>query len=80
MNYLPLFVRLKGEPCLVVGGGEVAARKVEMLLRAGARVHVVAPRLCSALADSVQAGTVAWSAKAFTENDVAAFRLAIGEY
>ena len=78
MNYLPLFVRLKGEPCLVVGGGEVAARKVEMLLRAGARVHVVAPRLCSALADSVQAGTVAWSAKAFTENDVAAFRLAIG--
>jgi uroporphyrin-III C-methyltransferase / precorrin-2 dehydrogenase / sirohydrochlorin ferrochelatase len=45
MDYLPLFVRLGGARALVVGGGAVAARKVEWLLKAGARVTVVAPWL-----------------------------------
>jgi len=49
MNYFPLFTRLKGVHCLVVGGGEVAARKIRLLLRAGARVTVNAPLLCSEL-------------------------------
>ena len=39
MAYYPLFLELKGRPCLVVGGGQVAARKVEGLLAAGARCH-----------------------------------------
>ena len=34
MEYFPIFLRLAGEPVLVVGGGEVAARKVDLLLRA----------------------------------------------
>lgn len=45
MDYLPLFLRLGGARALVVGGGAVAARKVEWLLKAGARVTVVAPAL-----------------------------------
>ena len=45
MDYLPLFYRIQDRPCLVVGGGEVAARKVSMLLRAGGRVSVVAPAI-----------------------------------
>jgi uroporphyrin-III C-methyltransferase/precorrin-2 dehydrogenase/sirohydrochlorin ferrochelatase len=49
MNYLPVFFRLEGRDCLVVGGGKVAARKVAMLRRAGARISVVAPRLCDEL-------------------------------
>ncbi len=39
----PAYLVLDGRPCLVVGGGEVAWRKIEALLRAGARVSVVAP-------------------------------------
>jgi len=46
----PLFADLRGRPVLVVGGGAVAARKVEPLLAAGARVRVGAPALASALA------------------------------
>ncbi|MCG8537182.1 MAG: NAD(P)-dependent oxidoreductase, partial [Pseudomonadales bacterium] len=42
MDYLPLFHDLKGQRCLVVGGGEVGTRKAAMLLRAGAHIRVVA--------------------------------------
>lgn len=77
MDYLPIFVRLKGEPCLVVGGGDVAARKAGMLLRAKARVTIVAPSLCAALAESAQSGAVCWLAKDFADTDMAGFRLAI---
>jgi siroheme synthase-like protein len=45
MAYYPIFLELKGRPCLVVGGGRVAARKAEGLLAAGARVTVVSPAL-----------------------------------
>jgi uroporphyrin-III C-methyltransferase/precorrin-2 dehydrogenase/sirohydrochlorin ferrochelatase len=45
MDYLPIFIQLRGEPTVVVGGGQVALRKVELLLKAGARITVIAPRL-----------------------------------
>lgn len=43
MDYLPLFHDLRGRPCLVVGGGEIALRKLRPLLEAGALVRLVAP-------------------------------------
>ncbi|MGB4910927.1 MAG: siroheme synthase CysG [Candidatus Dechloromonas phosphoritropha] len=45
MDYLPAFHDIRGRLCLVVGGGEVAARKGGVLLEAGARVRVVAPEI-----------------------------------
>lgn len=42
MDYFPLFVELKDKPCLVVGGGEIALRKVNALLSAKASIEVVA--------------------------------------
>lgn len=41
----PIFLRLAGKPVLLVGGGRVAASKLEGLLRAGAQVTVVAPEI-----------------------------------
>lgn len=49
MDFLPVFLDIKNKTCLVVGGGEVAARKAMMLLRAGAQVSVVSPELNSTL-------------------------------
>jgi len=58
MKYFPVFLRLESKPCLVVGGGDVAHRKVELLLRAGAAVTVVAPKLCPQLAAMAKAGAI----------------------
>ena len=43
MDFLPIFLSLKKRPCTVIGGGEVASRKVTLLLEAGAQVTVYAP-------------------------------------
>lgn len=45
MDYFPIFVKLKDQACLVVGGGEVAARKIELLARAGAKITVIADKI-----------------------------------
>jgi uroporphyrin-III C-methyltransferase/precorrin-2 dehydrogenase/sirohydrochlorin ferrochelatase len=49
VDQLPVFLDLHGRVVLLVGGGEVAARKAQLLLAAGARLRVVAPELCTAL-------------------------------
>ncbi len=50
MDYLPIFYQIKQRNCLVVGGGAVAARKVNLLRKAGAEVTVVSPEICDELA------------------------------
>ena len=58
MDYLPVFLELRGQPVLLVGGGPVAARKAALLQAAGARLKVVAPERCAELAElCAQPGT-----------------------
>tara|TARA_Y100001935_G_C17271080_1_gene491989 strand:+ start:13 stop:1452 length:1440 start_codon:yes stop_codon:yes gene_type:complete len=49
MQHLPIFFEIKQQLCLVIGGGEVASRKVSLLLRAQARVRVISPKICESL-------------------------------
>lgn len=51
MDYLPIFLDVKGKKCLVVGGGEVSFRKATFLLQAGALVTIVSPELASSFAN-----------------------------
>ena len=62
MDYLPLFVELKQRPVLLVGGGHVAARKAVLLLKAGARLRVIAPQLCDELHLAYQQNQIEWIA------------------
>ena len=65
MQLYPLFADLTDRPVLVVGGGDVAARKATMLLRAGARVTVGAPMLGPELRALAQQGRVTFRAGAY---------------
>lgn len=67
MEFLPVFLDIKNRPCTVVGGGSVAARKAALLMRAGARVTVVALELGEALGDLVAEGKVRYIAGGFSD-------------
>lgn len=49
MEYFPLFLKLQQRSCLVIGGGEVATRKISSLLKSGAEVQAIAADFCSEL-------------------------------
>nr|WP_203582768.1 MULTISPECIES: siroheme synthase CysG [Serratia] len=65
VDYLPIFADLKQRPVLVVGGGDVAARKVSLLQRAGAEIRIVAQSLSPELEQQRQQGRVLWLGKTF---------------
>jgi uroporphyrin-III C-methyltransferase/precorrin-2 dehydrogenase/sirohydrochlorin ferrochelatase len=65
MDYLPVFLKLEGRSAVVVGGGEVALRKVEWLLKAGARVTVIAPDLHPGIARYAQEAQISHTPAAF---------------
>lgn len=60
-------MRLSGRDVLVVGGGDVAARKCRLLARSNARLRVVAPGLCAELAEAAEAGRLNWRPVAYSE-------------
>lgn len=60
MQYFPLFLNLKSKPVLVVGGGEVACRKVDSLVRAGALVTIVSPQIAPYLQELVDSQECVW--------------------
>jgi uroporphyrin-III C-methyltransferase / precorrin-2 dehydrogenase / sirohydrochlorin ferrochelatase len=65
VDYLPIFLKVRGRACAVVGGGEVAARKAASLLAAGGEVTVTAPKICPALAARVRAGELTHRAEPY---------------
>ncbi|WP_028081352.1 siroheme synthase CysG [Solimonas soli] len=76
-GYFPIFLRLHGEAVLLVGGGEVAARKLDLLLRAGARVQIVARALGAEVRAVVDAGRAEHIGAAFEPALLQGRRLAI---
>ena len=77
MAGLPLTLEGRGLNALVIGAGNIALRKVERLLRAGATVRVVAPVAIPAIEALATAGDLSWSARAFAPHDVDGITLAI---
>jgi len=78
MRYFPAFLDLHAAPVLVVGGGEVAARKLRLLRQAGAAITVVAPRLVAEIAAPAESAGVRWIARRFEPADVIGARVVIG--
>ncbi len=66
----PVNLVVAGRRCVVVGAGRIAARKIDALLDAGARVHVVAPQLDPRVAEWRDAGVVTVAQRAFEAADL----------
>ncbi|MEC6833632.1 siroheme synthase CysG [Photobacterium toruni] len=77
MDYLPIFADLKRRPCLVVGGGNSAWRKTQMLLKAGADVGVIAPKLNADFTAAIAANQIRFVGNDFSATDLEGIFLAI---
>jgi precorrin-2 dehydrogenase/sirohydrochlorin ferrochelatase len=71
MPLFPAFLKVAGRRCLVVGAGPIAQEKIESLLRAGADVHVVAPRATPKIRAWSAAGTIHWEQRKFRPSHLA---------
>jgi uroporphyrin-III C-methyltransferase/precorrin-2 dehydrogenase/sirohydrochlorin ferrochelatase len=77
MEHLPIFLSVQDQFCVVVGGGEIATRKVSLLLRAGAHLQIVAPELCPNLAALRDEGRIEHLARGYRDGDLDDAYLAI---
>jgi precorrin-2 dehydrogenase/sirohydrochlorin ferrochelatase len=66
----PIFLKLEGKPCLVVGGGPIAEGKIAGLLRSSACVTVVAPELSAVLTQYPKSDTICWKQRNFEPPDL----------
>ncbi len=74
--FFPLLLR-DGFSCLVVGGGNVASRKIEMLLQIPCSLTVIAPGLIDAVAEVVRFKSVRWLKRGYAPGDCEGFQLVI---
>jgi uroporphyrin-III C-methyltransferase / precorrin-2 dehydrogenase / sirohydrochlorin ferrochelatase len=77
LRYFPLFFNLRKQKVLVVGGGEVARRKVDLLERAGALVTLVAPHVDPEIERRAAAGRIALVIREFAPDDLNGARLVV---
>jgi len=77
VSLFPIFLKLKSRLAVVVGGGEIAAGKIDGLCRAGAKVRVVAPELHASFLEPIRSGKVEWVAREFQPQDLAGATLVV---
>ena len=78
MKYYPIFLDIRDKKCVIVGGGEVAARKAERLLDCGAKVFVISPKLSPALAALKEKDLISHIAAEYTGDLIDGAALVIG--
>ena len=76
-SYYPLFLSLNGRKCTVIGGGQVALRKVTVLLKHAANVTVISPRLCAGLRDLADEDRIKVIHRAYQAGDMDGASIAI---
>ncbi|MGC1676516.1 MAG: bifunctional precorrin-2 dehydrogenase/sirohydrochlorin ferrochelatase [Candidatus Binataceae bacterium] len=76
MGYLAIFLAMERRRCVVIGGGDIAARKIAQLLAAGAQVTVISPRLVRELAILAESAAITHRARRWERGDLHGFDLA----
>ncbi len=70
MDYFPLFLKLKQKDCLIIGGGEVAARKIDLLCRAEAKITVIAENFSESVQMLAAKESLRLIKKTFADSDL----------
>ncbi|MGA8629727.1 MAG: bifunctional precorrin-2 dehydrogenase/sirohydrochlorin ferrochelatase, partial [Terracidiphilus sp.] len=70
MSLLPIFLKLEGRPCLLVGAGNVALEKIGSLLKTGLKLRVVAPEARAEIRKLAAEGRLEWVERAFEPSDL----------
>jgi len=78
MSLFPMFLKLEGRLCLVVGAGKIGESKIRSLLVARAKVRVVAPWATPTVAAWAQAGVLEWEARTYQADDLNSIFLVVG--
>lgn len=69
MSLFPIFLKLSGRACLVVGAGHIALAKIESLIRADADVHVLAPTALPEIETLARSGVLRWTDRKYEKGD-----------
>jgi uroporphyrin-III C-methyltransferase/precorrin-2 dehydrogenase/sirohydrochlorin ferrochelatase len=77
VDYLPLYARVNNQSCLVVGGGEIAARKIALLCRANASVTIVAPDVSDATRELVDNHQLELITRQYRSDDIRGHMLVV---
>ena len=70
MSLLPIFLKLEGRQCLLVGAGTVALEKIGSLMQTGVKLRVVAPVAREEIRELAEQGKLEWVARAFEPSDL----------
>jgi precorrin-2 dehydrogenase/sirohydrochlorin ferrochelatase len=71
MSLFPIFLKLTGRPCVVIGAGNLAESKIESLQAANARVTVIAPAANERIVAMANSGEIVWHQREYATGDVA---------
>jgi uroporphyrin-III C-methyltransferase len=70
MNLLPIFLKLEGRKCLLVGAGNVALEKIGSLMKTGLSLRVIAPEALAEIRELAAEGKLEWVQRAFEPGDL----------
>ena len=76
-KYYPIYLDLESRHCVVIGGNDEAARKVQGLVNCRAKVTVISPEIVKSLQPLVELATVTWLRKVYTSGDLVEAALVI---
>ena len=77
MDHLPIFINIRQRPCLVIGGGDIALRKINLLIKAQAKVDCLSPLFCEGIINLSKNGNVNLIDKSFEPDDMKDYAIII---
>lgn len=75
--YYPISLNISGKKCVVIGGGEVALRKITALLGHGAEITVISPQVCAGINELAASGQIRLLRRGYQPGDLTGALLAI---